>query len=69
MMSDLAFDQIEEKLADHGYRGIFAVNRHGVVTLEGGLPATDEALEALEDAFAPEVELAETNLGEEAIAT
>jgi hypothetical protein len=69
MMSDLAFDQIEERLADHGYRGIFAVNRDGVVTLEGGLPATDEALEALEYAFDPEVELAETNLGEEAIAT
>jgi hypothetical protein len=36
MMSDLAFDLIEERLADHGYRGIFAVNRDGVVTLEGG---------------------------------
>ena len=44
-------EAVERRLAEDGFRGVFAVTRAGVVTLSGGLPSTHQALEALEAAF------------------
>lgn len=71
-MNDEMKHTIEASLADHGFRGLFVVNRTGVVTLDAALPATDEALEALEAAFAERSEMAdtaETAMQEEALAS
>jgi len=71
-MNDEMKHKIEASLADHGFRGVFVVNRTGVVTLDAPLPATDDALEALEAAFAeqPETtEITETTVQEEALAS
>lgn len=60
---------IEASLADQGFRGVFVVNCSGVVTLDAGLPATDEALKALEAAFEERIESTEVSLPEEALAS
>ena len=68
-MNDNFHREIEARLADHGFRGVFAVNLNGVVTLDAALPATDEALAALESAFEDQSEAAEPTLAEEAVAS
>ena len=68
-MNDNVKREIESELADHGYRGVFVVSGAGVVTLDAALPATDEALAALEAAFAEQPEAAEAPMAEEALAS
>ena len=68
-MNEETLGEIEESLAQAGFRGLFVVTRAGVVTLDGALPATDEALEALETAFAPAADPGDALLTEEAVAT
>jgi hypothetical protein len=68
-MKDDMRREIEASLADHGFRGVFVVNRSGIVTLDAGLPATDEALQALEAAFEERIESTEVSMPEEALAS
>ena len=68
-MTDDMKHEIEARLADHGFRGVFIVNRRGVATLNAALPATDEALQALESAFMERPEVTEPAMQEEALAS
>ena len=68
-MQDDVKNEVEARLADHGFRGVFVVNCSEVITLNAPLPATDEALEALEDAFAERAEPAAATIAEEALAS
>ena len=68
-MDDDMRHEIEASLADHGFRGVFVVTRSGVVTLDAGLPATDDALAALEAAFEERAESVEVAVTEEALAS
>ena len=68
-MKDDMRREIEASLADHGFRGLFVVSRSGVITLDAALPATEEALEALEAAFEERTESTEVSMTEEALAS
>ena len=68
-MNDNFHREIEARLADHGFKGVFVVDLTGVVTLDAALPATDEALAALESAFEDRPEAAEPTIAEEAVAS
>jgi len=68
-MNNADYDAIAEHLAESGFRGLFVVTRGGVVTIEGALPPTDEALKALEGAFAAHTEHATDVVTEDAVAT
>ena len=68
-MKDHMRREIEASLADHGFRGVFVVSRAGVVTLDAALPATDDALAALEAAFEERTVSVEMTMTEEALAS